>query len=265
MCSGAVSGDDTGVMEEGQVSTPGLARLASQWARDSVRSRGFWGTLKNFGEQFALFVRDSFPDRKRSRFGDIDYDFDFNVDTTWARLPLGVRLRELFSERLYQPTVPAEFHQVLAEVPADLSEFIFIDLGSGKGRGLLLASEYPFREVIGAEVQPELHKIAQDNVARFNSSARKCNRISSFCMDARDFEFPLEPTVLYLFNPFPDYVLRDVMTKLRESLRVHPRQTYVIYNTPWEAHVLRDFPFLKKIHERENFQIYEAVAPYVPN
>ncbi len=233
----------------------------AQWARDSVRSRGIWGTVRSFAEQFGLFVRDSFPDRKRSRFGDIDYDFDFGVDTTWARLPLSVRLRELFAERLYQPTVPAEFHSVINEVPADFSKFIFIDLGSGKGRALLMASEYAFREVIGVEVQPELHKIAQDNIARFNSSARKCNRISTFCMDAREFEFPEEPTVLYLFNPFPDYVLEVVLRKLQDSLQQHPREFYVIYNTPWEAQVFNRFGYLQKIHERENFQIYEAQPP----
>jgi SAM-dependent methyltransferase len=236
----------------------GLGRAMFNWARDSVRSRGAWGTVKEFSEQFGLFLRDSFPDRRRSRFGDIDYDCDYGVDTTWARLPLSVRIREIFSERLYQPTVPAEFHSVISDVPADLSEFTFIDLGSGKGRVLLLASEYPFREVIGVEVQPELHKIAQGNVARFSSSARKSNRISSFCMDARDFVFPGEPLVIYMFNPFPDYVMKTVLENLRDSLRNSPRPTFVLYNTPWDAKIFASLGFLVKIHERENFQLYEA-------
>jgi SAM-dependent methyltransferase len=241
-----------------QVRAPGFARAMFNWARDSMRNRGAWGTLKEFGEQFGLFIRDSFPDRRRSRFGDIDYDCDYGVDTTWARLPLGVRVRELFSERLYQPTVPAEFHSVISEVPADLSQFIFVDLGSGKGRALLLASEYSFREIIGVEVQPELHKIAQDNVARFNSSARKCNRISCFCMDAREFVFPDEPLILYLFNPFPDYVMETVLRRLRDSLCQCPRPVFVLYNTPWDEKVFTKFDVLEKIHERENFQLYQA-------
>lgn len=243
-----------------QAKAPGLARAIFNWARDSVRNRGVWGTLKCFGEQLGLFIRDSFPDRRRSRFGDIDYDCDFGVDTTWARLPLSVRVRELFSERLYQPTVPAEFHSVISHVPADPSEFIFVDLGSGKGRALLLASEYSFREIIGVEVQPELHKIAQDNVARFNSSARKCNRISSFCMDAREFVFPEEPLIIYLFNPFPDYVMEAVLRNLRESLLECPRDAFVLYNTPWDEKVFANLEFLEKIHERENFQLYQAKA-----
>ena len=243
-----------------QVKVPGLARAMFNWARDSVRNRGAWGTLKEFGEQFGLFIRDSFPDRRRSRFGDIDYDCDYGVDTTWARLPLSVRVRELFSERLYQPTVPAEFHSVISEIPGDLSQFIFLDLGSGKGRALLLASEYPFSEIIGVEVQPVLHKIAQDNVARFNSSAGKCHRISSFCMDAREFALPDEPLIVYLFNPFPDYVMETVLQNLRESLRQCPRPVFVLYNTPWDEKMFTRFEFLEKIHERENFQLYQANA-----
>jgi hypothetical protein len=122
----------------------------------------------------------------------------------------------------------------------------------------LLASEYPFREIVGVEVQPELHRIAQDNVARFNSSARKCNRITSLCMDAREFVFPDDPLVVYLFNPFPDYVLEIVLQNLRESLEKYPRPAFLLYNTPWEAKVFLKFDYLEKIHERENFQLYQA-------
>ena len=227
------------------------------WLRDSLRRRGTWGTARNFGELFWLFLRDSLPDRQKSRFGDIDYDCDHGVDTTWARLPMSVRLREVFTERQYQPTDPQEFHEVIRRVDADLSRFVFIDMGSGKGRVLLLACEYPFREIIGVEVQPALHRIAQENILRFDGTG-KCGRVSSVCMDARDFEFPDEPLFLYLFNPFPDYVLEQVIRNLRESLQRSPRDAFVLYNTPWERHVFDRCDFLEKVFEDERFQIYRA-------
>lgn len=229
-----------------------------RWLGDSLRQRGVWGTAKVFAEQFGLFIRDSFPDRRRSRFGDIDYDCDFGVDTTWARLPLSVRLRELFTERLYQPTDPTEFHDVLAQVPADFSEFVFVDLGSGKGRALLLAAQYPFREIVGVEVQPELNRIAQENIIRFPSEGRRCRRISSLCVDAREFQFPDEPILLYLFNPFPDFVLRRVMANFEASLRERPRPAFVIYNTPMELKEFEKMDYLDNIHSRENFRIFQS-------
>lgn len=237
--------------------SPSLPILARNFFRDSFRQRGPWATIKNFSKLFALFVRDSMPDRQKSRFGDIDYDCDYGVDTTWARLPLRVRLREIFTERQYQPTDPQEFHTVIRRVKADFSEFVFIDLGSGKGRTLLMACDYPFREIVGVEVQPELHRIAQENILRFDGD-RKCTSVSSLCMDARDFEFPNEPLFLYLFNPFPDYVLERVIQNLRESLQRTPRPTYVLYNTPWEKHVFDRTDFLEKIFEDHHFQIYRA-------
>ena len=231
--------------------------MFSGWLRDSLRKRGAWGTARNFAQLFGLFLRDSMPDRQKSRFGDIDYDCDYGVDTTWARLPMSVRLREVFTERQYQPTDPQEFHTVIRRVKADLSRFVFIDMGSGKGRALLMACDYPFQEIIGVEVQPELHRIAQENILRFDGT-RKCGRVSSVCMDARDFEFPDEPLFLYLFNPFPDYVMERVVSNLRDSLQRNPRPAYILYNTPWEKHVFTRADFLEKIYEDFNFQIYRA-------
>lgn len=49
--------------------------------------------------------------------------------------------------------------QILDRLPLDFEEYTFIDLGSGKGRALLIASEYPFRAVVGVELSPKLHAL----------------------------------------------------------------------------------------------------------
>ena len=41
-------------------------------------------------------------------------------------------------------------------------------------------------------------------------------------MDARDFQFPLEPLVVYLFNPFPEPVFAAVLENFGSQLwRIH--------------------------------------------
>lgn len=239
-------------------STPGLLRAFGRMLRESVRFRGVTGTAKYLGGELREMFLDSLPERRRSRFGDIDYDCDFGVDTTWARLPWRVRLRELTTERLYQPTEPQEFRDLMAMVLVDFTEFIFIDLGSGKGRALLMASEYPFREIIGVEIQPDLHSIAEQNIARFSSPEQRCSNIRLLCRDARDFEFPPHPTVLYLFNPFPGYVFETVLANLEASLRQHSRQLYIIYNTPLAKTAIESAGFLQKLRDTERYQIYRA-------
>ncbi len=236
----------------------GTGALALQWARDSLRSRGLLKSLGYLGKQCWEVLRDSMPERRRARFGDVDYDCDYGVDTTWARLSWRTRLREIFTERLYQPTVPEEFSEIMGRLPRfDFSQFTFVDLGSGKGRGLLLAADYHFRRIIGVEIQPELHDIAEQNLQKLRQRDQQIN-VETFCLDAREFIFPPEPLIVYLFNPFPDYVLATVMENLRRSAVSHPRPLYLIYNAPFEEHVLRQAGFLHKLAETHQYAIYAA-------
>ena len=54
--------------------------------------------------------------------------------------------------------------------PHPISSYTFLDIGSGKGRGLLVASEYRFRKVIGIELHPALATVARQNVAHWTAS-----------------------------------------------------------------------------------------------
>ena len=238
---------------------PSLAAAALRWQRDSMRVRGLAGSLRYLAEQFAECVKDSLPERRRSRFGDIDYDCDHGVDTTWARLPLSVRLREVFSERLYQPTVEEEFAAIFEHLAAlDFKTFTFIDLGSGKGRALLMAAMYPFERIVGVEVQPELDAIARRNIASFSEPDQRCHSIESVRADAREYDFPQSNIVLYLFNPFPDYVLREVLVRLVASARRAPRSILVLYNAPFEKQEFDRIRELELTFETSQYQLYRV-------
>ncbi len=237
---------------------PSLTSAVLRWQRDSLRARGLVGSFRYLATQVVECVKDSLPERRRSRFGDIDYDCDHAVDTTWARLPVSVRLREVFSERLYQPTVEEEFAAIMQHLATvDCQTFTFIDLGSGKGRALLLASMYPFAHIVGVEVQPELDVIARQNIERFCHSGQQCGSIESICADARDYDFPLTNIVLYLFNPFPDYVLREVLNNLVASAQRHPRSIFVLYNAPFDKHEFERIPELKQTFATAQYQLYQ--------
>ncbi len=105
-------------------------------------------------------LRDLTPERRKSRYGDIDFDFDHGVDTTWATVSLRTRVREWLSGGQYQPSEPTLFREIIESLPVPPDGFTFIDLGSGKGRTLLMASSFPFRRIIGMELLEELNAIA---------------------------------------------------------------------------------------------------------
>jgi hypothetical protein len=220
------------------------------------------GQLRAVGRLIALcweFLRDSLPARRRQRYGDVDYDWDHRVDTTSATVNWHDRLLGLLHSP-YQPTDPALFQEMLASLKIDFRDFIFIDMGSGKGRTLLMASDYPFRRIVGVELLPELHRVAQENIRKYKSDPQRCFAIESICGDARDFVFPQEPTVVYLFNPLPEPGLMQLLANLDLSLREHPRPLFVLYHNPVLEKVLAESKWLKKTGGTHQYSAFQAVA-----
>jgi len=135
----------------------------------------------------------------------------------------------------YQPTHPKLLVEVLSNLDIPYDRYVFIDLGSGKGRTLLVASEFPFREVLGVEFARELHETACENIRRYRSGSQKTRNIRSIHADAIEFEFPASPLVLFLANPFGPGVLVPVLRNLQTSLASHPRDTIVLYVAPFHG------------------------------
>ncbi len=225
--------------------------------RDSLRRRGLLRTAGALLKGALEIARDQLPSRRRLRYGDIDFDCDHRVDTTWANLPLGTRLRELFAGKAYQPSDPLTFHEIMSRLPIHFPEFTFVDLGSGKGRALLMASDYPFRRIVGVELLRELHAIAQANVAKYASERQQCRDFELHCGDARCFPLPPEPLVIFLFDPFPEEVLREVMASIEQSARGRPRRVVIAYQNPVSEDVMAEFPAFRKLSGTIAYAIFE--------
>ena len=154
---------------------PSLITTIHRWWRENSARDGFFPTLKSFFSTLWEFARDSTPTRRRQRYGDVEYDWDFRVNTTGATVVWRDRLLGMFNSP-YQPTEPALFHEMLASLRSiatiDLREFIFIDIGSGKGRALLMAADYPFRRIVGVELLPELHRVSKENIGKYREAIR---------------------------------------------------------------------------------------------
>ncbi len=235
-----------------------MGRALIAWWREHHARFGWWKTARTAARETFEFLRDSMPQRLRQRWGDIDYDLETRADTTSARLGWKTRLLGALTSP-YQPTDPALFREMMECLGIrDWSRFTFIDLGSGKGRTLLMAAEYPLQKIIGVELLPELHEIAQRNVRDFRPAGSQCRIIEARCGDARSFEFPPEPTILYLFNPLPQTGLEAVIANIADSLQTHPRPLYVIYHNPLLEPVLASNRLLSKRSGTAQYVIYSS-------
>jgi SAM-dependent methyltransferase len=133
----------------------------------------------------------------------------------------------------YIPTSPRSGRHILANLPvADVSTYTFVDMGSGKGRMLLLAAELPFHRIVGIEFASDLNALAQENVKTYRNANQACFQIEPIHMDATLFEFPPEPSFIYFFYPFDRFVMEPVIQNLDRSLAEHPRDVIVVYFNP---------------------------------
>jgi 16S rRNA G966 N2-methylase RsmD len=129
----------------------------------------------------------------------------------------------------YVPTPPRLARAVLDCLDIPLPLFTFVDMGSGRGRMLLMASERPFRRVIGVEFAAELHNAAVENIRRFPKVRRRCQDVRSIHGDAAEFTFPMDPLVLYFDNPFSETVMGAVLQHLAASHELRRRPIVVVY------------------------------------
>jgi hypothetical protein len=174
-------------------------------------------------------IRDLAIARRRNTV-QAEFDREFNVDTAGliSLSSLDVDSPNWEHGINYGPTSPASFAAVMDAISAlsiDLSDFTFIDFGSGKGAVLLYAAAFPFKDIIGVEFSSHLHQIAQSNIARHPLASRR--RVRSILCDASQYEIPDGPLLTFFNRPFTNPLMDSVLSNIRASLRYSPRLAYV--------------------------------------
>jgi SAM-dependent methyltransferase len=224
--------------------------------RESVRYFGWWRSLRELAGATWDALLEMLPSRSKARFGDLDYDWEHSVDTTRSNVGVGTQFFTGITARPYFATEPWLFEQIMQALPIDFSQFTFVDLGSGKGRVLLMASDYPFKRIIGVEFMPALHRAAQKNISGFASDRQRCRQIEALCMDARDFQFPSDPLVVYLFNPFSESTFALILENLRRSIEGSARPVYIAYRFTEFGSLLAQADWLERIAGAEQWAVY---------
>ena len=147
--------------------------------------------------------------------------------------------------RFYWGAQPSVVRSALTKLPS-LEKFTFIDLGCGKGRPLLVASEFPFRSIVGVELSPSLAEIAQNNAAIMERRYPDRPRVHVIGSDAGNFRLPSGNIALYLYNPFGEEITMKVVAEVEAALASEPRTIYVIYQNPVRGYCFDASPALKR-------------------
>ncbi|MFT4582355.1 MAG: SAM-dependent methyltransferase [Gammaproteobacteria bacterium] len=158
----------------------------------------------------------------------------------------------------YQPVEVFDFASLFAELAVDLPKTVFLDLGAGKGRAVLLASQLPFKQVVGVEISPELASIARSNVEKFARFKISDLQTEIVCSDVADIQVPLEPLVVYVYNPFTVPIMEQVIDNLINSVTQQPRRILVIYFRPELAEMWDYVAPFSLLRSTPRYRVYES-------
>lgn len=208
-----------------------------QWiARRTVavaRREGLLGTLQRIVKYLRILLGvPSRESREYRRFKDeTDRAFDeaHGADTggTQFLLDLTIDSRNAALGGSHIATVPRQFHSAMSGLDIDPRGFTFVDLGSGKGRALMMAADYPFGAITGVEFARELDAVCRRNLERLGDP-----RVTCELGDAEQFDFPLTDLVVFMNNPFDPPLVERIAHRLVASARAHPRTVRVVYINP---------------------------------
>ena len=203
--------------------SPNALRRATAWALDSVRRRGLVTTWKIA----ASAIEDSLFDHRfgTETSGVVDSD---RLEPTLANRMHAVR---------YKPTKARPFVRLLSRLSLP-DGCTFVDVGSGKGKVLLLAAQRPFRRVVGLEFSPSICARARTNIELFTRTTKLKAPIEIFEGDATQYSMAGDENVFFLYNPFDAVILGRFVDNVRRSLLDHPRPIWFIYSVPLHAAVL---------------------------
>jgi hypothetical protein len=222
-------------------------RLLWEIARNSVAQRGVIPTLMQGPRYLATYLR------RRRAWKDFDaadgFDTQYGTDTSSmvgsANLHIdSAQVRYVERSRASRPRT---FARIMQTLNISYEDYVFVDFGSGKGRIVMLASELPFKKIVGVELALTLHEVAQKNLVLFRSKSRKGENVELVCMDAAAYPPPIDNTVFYLFDPFPLPVVSAVIENLRQSLLRHPRKVFLAYVNPTHCGAMDRSGFLKRL------------------
>jgi len=156
----------------------------------------------------------------------------------------------------YGGSQPSIVRAGLAPLP-DHDQFAFVDLGCGKARPLMVASEFPFRRLVGVEIAPPLAEIARRNAAVIAGRYPDRTPIEIQVGDATSVSPPAERVVYFMYHPFGRALVSALVDNIERQLGNGLRQAFFVYYNPVHGDVLDRSPRFSRWLAR--------TVPYAPD
>jgi SAM-dependent methyltransferase len=250
-----------------QMNTPASATLRTRVKRhikwplialvaslpDSVQSALFMPKVRRFGERVPV-LRTVYTGCYRTH--PIDRTLGTDTGGIFPPEPLfgvGIECGNL----PYMGAQPSIVRRALKQL-GDVCGHTFIDIGCGKGRPMIVATEFPFEAVLGYDLAAPLVAIANRNAKIVARAHPERTPMQAFVADALELRFTQRRLVIFLFNPFGASVISMLLSSLERALAEGSVEALrVVYMFPVCAHVFDGSPMLVRD--------WSADLPYEPD
>jgi len=167
------------------------------------------------------------------------FDAEYGVDTSGWVPATECAPTPAMAARMspYGGSQPSIVRRCLAAIP-DHDRYAFVDLGCGKGRPLVVASEFPFRRIVGVELSKTLADTAARNAAVVAAAHPQRTPIEITLGDATAIVPPHDRVVYYMYHPFDRSLVTALVANIASQLENGLRHAWFIYYNPVHGVVL---------------------------
>lgn len=141
---------------------------------------------------------------------DDDFDHKYGVETAKVVQIVSSDSPSLSHGVRYEASKEGVIRWCIENCGMPHSDTTFVDVGSGKGRVLIIAAMYSFKRIIGVEYSKELTTLCRDNLRKLGLT----NRCETIVGDAAEFKFPDGNLFALFYNPFDSQILSRVLKNL---------------------------------------------------
>ena len=132
-----------------------------------------------------------------------------------------------------------------------------VDAGSGKGRIMVAAAHYGFKNITGVDFAKELCEAAEKNINKIKPKFPGTT-FTVHCKDILNYQINADDNVFFLFNPFNKEIMEKFSERIDQSVKKYPRTIYFIYANPQQKNVLLEKGF-KEIYRIKKLRLLEGI------
>ena len=114
---------------------------------------------------------------------------ELGIQTFGAHAPdeLSIEADSKMGGHLYQPSSSVIFERAMNALPFNFGDKVFLDIGSGKGRAIILAAEAGFKKVIGEYIATPKNKMVADHYQKLGFSPKETSEQNLYELDVNNY------------------------------------------------------------------------------